>query len=332
MRHIYDTLVGLAYGDSLGMPVEMWPRKRVFEAVGKVDRLLPGQTGNLITSSLKKGAVTDDTHISLILCQQLIEEGDIIPEHFLSRLMNWVENNPESAELIGPSTIKAVELFQQGMALEQIGLFGETNGGAMRIAPIGIFFDLREFDTFMAKVHLACLPTHNTAIAISGAAAIAAAVSYGVHVGSDLNEMLTWVRKAATAGRDFGRDLGYPHIDKRLDLIISLFNQHKDVEARQELLHKSLGTSIQTIDSVPTSLATALFYQGQLRESLQFTANLGGDTDTISAMTGAICGALNGAHQIPAEDIELIERVNSIDFSGIADRICQKLDSMPRLS
>jgi ADP-ribosylglycohydrolase len=144
--------------------------------------------------------------------------------------------------------------------------------------------------------------------------------------------MLTWVRKAATAGRDFGRDLGYPHIDKRLDLIISLFNQHKDVEARQELLHKSLGTSIQTIDSVPTSLATALFYQGQLRESLQFTANLGGDTDTISAMTGAICGALNGAHQIPAEDIELIERVNSIDFSGIADRICQKLDSMPRLS
>ena len=45
MRHIYDTLVGLAYGDSLGMPVEMWPRKRVFEAVGKVDRLLPGQTG-----------------------------------------------------------------------------------------------------------------------------------------------------------------------------------------------------------------------------------------------------------------------------------------------
>ena len=107
MRNIYDTLVGMAYGDSLGMPVELWPRWKAFETTGKIDRLLPGQAGNLITSDLQKGEVTDDTLISLILCQQLLEEGDIIPDHFVNRLLNWVENNEKSAKLIGPSTRKA---------------------------------------------------------------------------------------------------------------------------------------------------------------------------------------------------------------------------------
>lgn len=325
MRNIYDTLVGLAYGDSLGMPVELWPRQKAYETVGTIDRLLPGQAGNLITSNLQKGEVTDDTLISLILCQQLIEEGDIIPENFLCRLMNWVENNVKSANLIGPSTRKAVEQYQAGLSLDQMGLFGETNGGAMRIAPIGIFFDVRAFDTFMSKVHLACLATHNTAIAVSGAAAVAAAISYGVYIGNNLNDMLAWVVKAAKAGRLYGRDLGYPHIEKRLELIFSLFDLHEDEETRQETLHTTLGTSVQSIESIPASLAAVIFNNGQMRKALHFTANLGGDTDTISAMTGAICGALNGSDQIPTEDVELIERVNGIDFAAIANSISLKL-------
>ncbi len=328
MKHIYDALVGLAYGDSLGMPVEMWPRECGIKKVGRVEQLLPGQPGNLITSNLVKGEITDDTHISMVLCQQLIEEGDIIPEHFLYRLMNWVDNNEKNAKLIGTSTQKAVELVRQGYSLEEICLFGETNGGAMRIAPVGIFFDLREFDTFMSKVHLSCSPTHNSAVAISGAAAIAAAVSYGVHVGDDIDEMLFWVRRAAIAGRKFGRDLGYPHIEKRLDLIFSLFDQNKDEDLREEILHTALGTSVQTIDSVPTSLAAVVYCQGRIKDALYFTANLGGDTDTISAMTGAICGALNGTNQIPEEDIELIEKVNNINFAALAERISQKLSEL----
>ncbi len=325
MRNIYDTLVGLAYGDSFGMPVELWPRLKAKAIVGKVDRLLPGQCGNFVTSNLQRGEVTDDTIISLILCRQLVEEGDIDPEHFINRLMTWVEKNEKRANLIGPSTRKVIELHRTGELSRQTGLFGETNGGAMRIAPVGIFFDVREFDIFISKVHLACIATHNTAIAISAAAAVSAAISYGVHIGNDIDEMLVWVKKAAVAGRNFGRDLGYPYIEKRLELILSLFDRYEDRETRMEILHTSLGTTVQAIESIPASLAAVIISNGKIREALDFTANLGGDTDTMSAITGAICGALNGCGQILDEDIKLIEQVNDIDFRTLTHQITEIL-------
>ena len=98
MKHIYDALVGLAYGDSLGMPVEMWPRECGIKKVGRVEQLLPGQPGNLITSNLVKGEITDDTHISMVLCQQLIEEGDIIKIDIPNNSLNVDVSDEELAK------------------------------------------------------------------------------------------------------------------------------------------------------------------------------------------------------------------------------------------
>lgn len=322
MRNVQDTLLGLAYGDSFGMPAELTPRETLKKRFGHIQELLPGHPDNLVSPGFVRGEITDDTILSLILCEQLIEEGDVQPKEYLSRISRWAEDHPQKSQsVLGPSTKRALEQFRNGVPIKEIGLSGETNGAAMRIAPVGIFWDVREMDSFLNAVVRACLATHNTAIAISGACAIAAAVSYGVYVGNNIGEMLDWVRIAACRGRQFGRNLGYPHIEKRLDLVLSTLSPIQNPEARAELLYETFGTSVQTVEAVPAALAAVALYQGQITESVAFTANLGGDTDTISAMTGAICGALNGAAVLPATDVRLIEQVNHLDFSTLANRL-----------
>ena len=51
----------------------------------------------------------------------------------------------------------------------------------------------------------------------------------------------------------------------------------------------------------------------------RLAASLGGDCDTIAAMTGAICGACHGAGAFPAAAREQVARVNGLDFGPLAD-------------
>lgn len=44
---ILGALYGQALGDAMGMPSELWPRKRVKAHFGWIDRFLPGPAENL---------------------------------------------------------------------------------------------------------------------------------------------------------------------------------------------------------------------------------------------------------------------------------------------
>ena len=70
---------------------------------------------------------------------------------------------------------------------EEAGSEGDTNGAAMRIAPVGIMLPPEPLDALVDKVAETCRATHNTSIAIASAAAVAAAVSHGI-AGGDWRE------------------------------------------------------------------------------------------------------------------------------------------------
>ncbi|HBT16325.1 MAG TPA: ADP-ribosylglycohydrolase, partial [Firmicutes bacterium] len=48
---------------------------------------------------------------------------------------------------------------------EEAGKYGVTNGGAMKMIPIGIISNWRDMDNLVENVRLVCLPTHNTNLA-----------------------------------------------------------------------------------------------------------------------------------------------------------------------
>jgi len=88
----------------------------------------------------------------------------------------------EASLAVGPSTKRAMLAYQAKVAVTEIGRTGVTNGAAMRISPIGVYAGLRamSLEALVDTVEVACLPTHHTAPAISGAAAIAAAIAAGI--------------------------------------------------------------------------------------------------------------------------------------------------------
>ncbi len=49
--------------------------------------------------------------------------------------------------------------------------------------------------------------------------------------------------------------------------------------------------------------------------------NIGGDTDTIAAIAGGICGALHGIEALDASLVRQVEQVNGLDLRTIAQSL-----------
>ena len=54
-NHILGTLYGMAIGDAMGMPPELWSRKRCLEYYGKITDFLDGCPENIISYQYKPG-------------------------------------------------------------------------------------------------------------------------------------------------------------------------------------------------------------------------------------------------------------------------------------
>jgi poly(ADP-ribose) glycohydrolase ARH3 len=71
-------------------------------------------------------------------------------------------------------------------------------------------------------------------------------------------------------------------------------------------VHALLGSSSDVARSVPAAIYAALAHP-TFERAVAFAVRLGGDTDTVAAMTGAIAGALHGAASIPTRWLEALE-------------------------
>ena len=61
-----------------------------------------------------------------------------------------------------------------------------------------------------------------------------------------------------------------------------------------------LGNGIEAFNSVPTAIYSFLAHPDSFVQAILHAIGLGGDTDTIAAMVGAISGAYLGFESIPS--------------------------------
>ena len=169
----------------------------------------------------------------------------------------------------------------------------------MRITPVGIATAAgRPARPWSTAVQQASLVTHNTSIALAGAAAVAAAVSAGID-GADVAAATDggaspppgWARSAGT-GRP-GADVA-----ARIDWAASLVAGAPPPQAA-EVIYTLVGTSLATQESVPAAFAVLSAVPGDPWQACLLAASLGGDCDTIAAMAGAIGGACHGLAAFP---------------------------------
>ena len=120
-------LLGLAIGDALGMPTQNLPRETIAERYGVLDTFVDAPDDNVISGGQPAGRVTDDTDQAVILGRLLIEgNGTVDQLRFAQELRAWHERMVAlgSADLLGPSTLRALNLLGQGVPAEETGRCG----------------------------------------------------------------------------------------------------------------------------------------------------------------------------------------------------------------
>lgn len=304
-------LLGLAIGDALGMPTQLMPRAVIAARYGVLDGFHDGPMENPISAGMPAGRVTDDTDQAVILGRLLVQgRGRVDPEAFARALVEWEARMiaAGSADLLGPSTKVALRRVAAGIPPDQAGRNGATNGAAMRIAPVGIAVPPRPLPKLVDAVEQASFVTHNTGIAIAGAAAVAAAVSAGIE-GANVAAALQGCVAAARLGSQRGHYHAGAELPARIEWALDLV-RNRDTTTALDLIYRLVGTGVATQEAVPAALAVCSVSPDDPWRACLLAASLGGDCDTVAAMVGAIMGACHGAAAFPAAATARLEAAN----------------------
>ncbi len=279
-------LLGLALGDALGAPFEGMP------------------PGNHIPQCNGFLRYTDDTEMMINLSESILETGDIsrqsIAEHFCSSL------TPTRG--YGPGTLKVLSLIKSGVPIEDAtrkvfpdGSLG--NGAAMRVAPLGLLYHWNE-RLLTDAVSRVSTVTHVHPVAIDGAMAIA------LTVGALLRETVTESLLEYLVAR-----MQTNIMKQKLESISRLLS----FDISKEQIIEELGHGVLTHESVPTAIYAFFRFGDDFMETMRFCIGLGGDTDTIAAMAGALTGVYLSDNGLPDECLEKLENYSRI--KGLAERL-----------
>jgi ADP-ribosylglycohydrolase len=317
-------LAGLALGDALGMPTQSMSRARIAERYGPITGLRDAAPDQPIAPGLPAGTVTDDTEQALLLAHLLIDgAGEIDAIAFARALSRWEADMVRrgSADLLGPSTKRAIQRLHDGESPDETGRDGTTNGAAMRITPVGIAVPVTDTDALVDAVVAASRVTHNTGIAIGAAAAVAAAVSACV-AGAGLADALDAAERAAAAGARRGHWRAGGDVGARIHWMRG-WVRGMGRAALADAVADVVGTSVAAQESVVAAFALVEALGAEPLDALTLAAGLGGDTDTVAAMCGAVLGAHHGVAGLPADLLATVYRVNGLDLAPVAERLLE---------
>lgn len=303
-------LYGLALGDALGMPTQCLSREQIARTYGPVTGLLASTPNQPIAPSTPAGSITDDTEQAVIVARLLLAHGGRVPAQALATaLIDWerVMMARGSLDLLGPSTKAALTRLQAGASPTQTGREGTTNGAPMRITPVAIAHTPR--GRLREAVIEASQVTHFTGLALSGAGMVAGAVCAAID-GATAAEALD----AGTAlARDLESDGAWAagaSVPSRLEALAPLARD-LDREELADFLVKVVGTSVASQESVVAAMILVAREDLEPFEALCLAASLGGDTDTVAAMAGAVLGAVHGTTAFPPDALDQLRAANA---------------------
>jgi ADP-ribosylglycohydrolase len=318
--HAAGALYGLAIGDALGMPTQSLPRNQiVIRYGGLITAFESAPADHPLAAGRPAGSVTDDTEQAVLVAREIIASGGRPdPAEIARQLLAWEESMRArgSQDLLGPSTRQALSALLAGADIGQSGRYGTTNGAAMRITPVGIATPPDDLDVLVDRVVAASQATHNTGVALAGAAAVAAAVSAGVG-GAAIPEAIELAVAAAKRAAGRGHWVAAADVAARIRWATALVTG-RSVTAVIDTVYRLVGTSLATQESVPAAFAVVAAVPGDPWLACRIAASLGGDCDTIAAMAGAIAGACHGADAFPASARVTIETVNNLGLDDLA--------------
>ncbi len=273
-------LIGSAVGDALGAPVEGYNMERVSSVYSD------GKGWEMIY-----GRYTDDTETMIGVAESLIENKGFNGSDMALKFIR----NYDARRGYGPGSKEALRRISEGESWEEASkkLFGGKgsygNGAAMRIAPVGILY-YDNADVLREIAYKSSHITHSHELGKEGAALQAFSIALAVR--GQKEGMLLGLK-------EFVKNEVYKEKIRKIEMLL-------DKEANKKEIISELGNGEVAFNSVPTAIYSFLRFDN-FKDCVVYAVSLGGDTDTIGAMAGAISGAYYGEGAIPEEWVEKLE-------------------------
>ena len=331
----YGALAGLALGDALGMPTQEMSPEQIRAVYGRITGLVDGDASQPYAPGMPAGSTTDDTEQALLVASLLVRgrgtsSGRVALDagEFAHALLAWEDSMIArgSLDLLGPSTKAALERVRAGEDPLSVGGAGTTNGAAMRVTPIGIAMSTADPEAFADAVWSSCQVTHATRQGFQSAALVAAAVSMGIDTARsttpDLRGLLWKALSYVDSLPERGAWTPDPDVVAATRRAMQLVAN--PASSSLECLIDQVGTSVASAQAIP--MAFALLARDPSPQALLDAANIGGDTDTIGAIAGAILGAAVGVEVLPADSLSMIEEVSHLGLSSVAGDLLELRD------
>ncbi|HEX7556559.1 MAG TPA: ADP-ribosylglycohydrolase family protein, partial [Leptolinea sp.] len=302
------------------MPASFMSPDKIKKVYGEISDFLQPAEEQVPHHSLASGTFTDDTQESLIIAEVLIEAGGYDETLFLQKMKEWaIQTDILHSTVIGPSTRAFLNAILNNGDVAAAGRTGDTNGGAMRAAPVGIFY-AGDFDNAVRCAIQFTRLSHGSRPGVASACAVAAAIADCVGGQTDAGAIMNTAIRAAYLGEQSGFDIPAPSVAERIALAKRLVdeNRNKPLQDQAEMLYRVIGAGMKSYESIPLSLGIFYAAGGDFEKGVLTTINIGDDADTNGSIAGGLCGALSGAGAVRASWREKIESQNAIDFQKIA--------------
>lgn len=287
---IKGVLYGVAVGDALGAPVEFMSADAIRETYGRIKEMVGG--GWL---SVEPGEITDDTQMTLCVARGILKAPEDPVSEIGKQFIAWAQNDPKDiggtcalsigkaqtqANASGHSDTPTHSDWIEGSKETSRQLYGRSagNGSLMRTAFVPCYYS--DDETIRKRAVEISTMTH-----YSDEAAQACDLYCSI-IGKIIGK-----RDYAARWSVFEREVRKTEYKRALEY---------------GFVPKPTGYVKDSLLAAIWSIAQASRITTDFREAVETAVNLGGDADTIGAITGGLAGALCGFNHIPQSWVDAL--------------------------
>lgn len=276
MDRAIGTVVGSAVGDALGAPFE-------FRERGCTPPNSPTEWASCTGGGdWDPGEATDDTQMAVLVGESLLEHGGLELPDIFGRFQRWASGEPKDIGLQTEDVLTNGEPWDLAAPLHfQVTGRAAGNGSLMRASTSAVAFaSAGRVSTMTAARRIAAL-THGDRAAWEGTAVLHELIRVALDGADPLAAVDSALREVDGGHR------------ARWATVLAPDWHPDDATEFNGAVWPCLGSALW-------ALRTTASYEGSLAAAI----DLGGDTDTVAAVTGTPAGAVYGVGAIPPRWLE----------------------------
>lgn len=308
VNHVLGGLIGVAIGDALGVPVEFKSRNYLKE------NPIKEMTG-YGSHNQPVGTWSDDSSLTFCLAESLCNGYNL--RDIGNRFVNWYRYDYWTAhgyvfDVGGTTSDSIIKLENQKIAPERCGGREEGdngNGSLMRILPLAFsVMGLSDEEKYKRIKEVSSLTHAHMRSVIS----CCIYIEIAINIIKGMNKEESVKNMKPKIEQNFGREEEYHYFHKILK---------KDISLEKEEFIRTSGYVIDTLEA-----SIWCFLNGNsFEETVLKAVNLGGDTDTIGAVTGGLAGIYYGVENIPQKWRDVLAKKEEI--VELSERLYEKVKS-----